>query len=606
MNAVSSMSPDGKSRVDNQKTQLIPGLLRRLWGHINPRRRMQFGLLLMLMIFASLAEIVSIGVVLPFLSVLTAPEIVFNHPLAQPLVKALGLAKAGDLLAPLTIVFASAALFAGGMRLTLLWAQTRLSHAIGADLSFSIYRRTLYQPYTVHAARNSSEIIAGISRKTNEVVGNTLMPIFTLLSSALVLSAIILALTAIEPVVAFVAFVGFGAIYALVIFVTRKRLMQYSQRISREEGQVIKALQEGLGGIRDVLIDGTQATYCDIYRSADLPLRRAVANIQIIGGSPRYAIEALGMVLIAALAFSMTEWSSGLASAIPVLGAMALGAQRLLPVLQQAYSGWTCMCGSRASLSDALDLLDQKLPEFADAPLPEPMPFQRSITLNRISFRYDFEAPWVLRGVDLTIPKGSRIGFIGSTGSGKSTLLDIVMGLLQPTDGSLAIDDEIITSRNHRAWQAHIAHVPQAIFLADSTIAQNIAFGVLPAQIDYNRVRQAAQKAQVSHAIEAWKDQYETLVGERGVRLSGGQRQRIGIARALYKQANVIVFDEATSALDNDTERAVMGAIENLDDELTIFIVAHRLTTLKNCTQVIELADGKVLRSGSYQEIIAA
>ena len=598
------MSTAGKSCVDNKNPQLTPSLLQRLWSHISPRRRVQFGLLLLLMILASLAEVVSIGAVLPFLGVLTAPELVFNHPLAQPLVKALGLTKAGDLLAPLTIAFAIAALFAGGMRLTMLWAQTRLSHAIGADLSFSIYRCTLYQPYAVHAARNSSEVIAGIARKANDVVGNTLMPILTICSSALVLFAIIAALTAIEPRVAFVAFVGFGAIYALVILVTKKRLQRYSQRISREESQVIKALQEGLGGIRDVLIDGTQATYCDIYRTADLPLRRAVANVQIIGGSPRYAIEALGMVLIAALAFSMTEWSSGLASAIPVLGAMALGAQRLLPVLQQAYSGWTCMCGSRASLSDALDLLDQKLPEFADAPLPEPIPFQRSIALNKISFRYDHQAPWVLQGVDLSIPKGARIGFIGATGSGKSTLLDIIMGLLHPTEGSLAIDGESVTPQTNRAWQAHIAHVPQAIFLADTTIAENIAFGVPPDQIDHDRVRQAAQKAQIAHTIETWKEQYGTLVGERGVRLSGGQRQRIGIARALYKRADVIVFDEATSALDNDTERAVMEAIENLDDELTILIVAHRLTTLKNCTQVIELAEGKILRSGSYHEII--
>ncbi|MBT9540090.1 ABC transporter ATP-binding protein [Thiobacillus sp.] len=582
----------------------IQQLLRRLWLHTMPRRRMQFGILFALMILAAFAEVISIGAVLPFLGVLTAPERVFSHSIAQPLIQVLKLTEPRQLLLPLTVAFGITVLVSGAMRLGLLWAQTRFSHAIGADFSISIYRRTLYQPYAVHVARNSSEVIAGISNKANTVVYSTLMPALTLLSSSMMLLAILMALVAIEPVVAFSAFAGFGGIYVLVILVTRKRVALDSQRISFEQNQVIKALQEGLGGIRDVLIDGTQATYCNIYRNADLPLRRAQANIQIIGSSPRYGIEALGMVLILALAYSLAGRSEGISGAIPVLGALALGAQRLLPVLQQAYSSWSSMSGGQVSLSDALELLDQPLPQHADEPLSVPMPFQQSITLNNLAFRYTSQSPWVLEGLNLTILKGSRIGFMGTTGSGKSTLLDIIMGLLQPTVGSLSIDGVTITPQNYRAWQAHIAHVPQAIFLADTSIAENIAFGVPLDQIDQIRLRQAAQQAQIAETIESWEKQYDTLVGERGIRLSGGQRQRIGIARALYKKANVIVFDEATSALDNDTERAVMKAIESLGDELTILIVAHRLSTLKNCTQIVELSDGQITRRGSYAEIV--
>lgn len=565
---------------------------------------MQFGILLLLMICASLAEVVSIGAVLPFLGVLTAPERVFDHQLAQPLIQALNLTEPKQLLLPLTIVFAFAALFSGVMRLMLLWAQTRLSHAIGADFSISIYHRTLYQPYAVHVARNSSEVISGISGKANSLVHYVILPVLTILSSTMMLLTILVALVAIEPVVAFSAFAGFGAIYVVVIFASKNRLARDGQRISREQNQVIKALQEGLGGIRDVLIDGTQSVYCKIYRDADLPLRRAQANIQIIGVSPRFGIEALGMVLIAVLAYTLAGRPAGIASVIPVLGALALGAQRLLPVLQQAYSSWAAMRGGQASLSDALDLLDQPLPEYAEAPLSAPIPFQHGIALNRLAFSYTPDGPCVLKGLELNIPKGGRIGFIGSTGSGKSTLLDIIMGLLHPTEGSLVIDGVVITPQNHRAWQAHIAHVPQTIFLADTTIAENIAFGVSPDQIDLDRVRQAAQQAQIAQTIESWDNQYNTQVGERGVRLSGGQRQRIGIARALYKQADVIVFDEATSALDNDTERAVMQAIEGLSNEITILIVAHRLTTLKNCTQIVELGDGVVKRVGTYIDIV--
>jgi len=567
---------------------------------------MQFGILFVVMVFTSFAEIISIGAVLPFLGVLTAPERVFHHPLTQALTRVLSLSEPNQLLLPLMIAFAVAALFSGVMRLVLLWAQTWLSHAIGADFSSNIYRRTLYQPYAVHVARNSSEVITGISYKAKSLVVTTVVPALTILSSSLMLFTILLVLIAIEPTIAFSALAGFCGIYALVVMITKKRLAKNSECVNRESAQVIKALQEGLGGIRDVLLNGTQASYCAIYRDADLPLHRAQANIAIIGSSPRYGIEALGMVLIAGLAFSLARRPEGLATAIPVLGALALGAQRMLPVLQQAYASWSSMRGGQASLKDALDLLDQPIPDYADQPPPVPIPFQSSITLTKLAFRYSPQTPWVLRELSLTIPKSSRIGFIGTTGSGKSTLLDIIMGLLQPDEGSLAIDGVTINSQNRRAWQAHIAHVPQFIFLADTTIAENIAFGVPNDQIDYERVREAAQKAQIAQTIETWSKQYHTLVGERGVRLSGGQRQRIGIARALYKNADVIVFDEATSALDNATEHDVMQAMESLDNELTVLIVAHRLTTLKNCTQVIELENGNIKRIGSYEEIVGS
>jgi len=584
-------------------TPSITSLFSRLWHHITPRRRTQFGLLFLLMIAASFAEILSIGAILPFLSVLTAPDRIFRLAAVQPLIQALSLTNSSQLLLPFTITFAVAALISGAVRLLLLWANMRLSNATGADLSISIYRRTLYQPYAVHVARNSSEIISGISNKSDVIV-SALANVLTLLSSALIFVAILVALLSLNPLIALGAVGGFGLIYALIIKVTSKTLLLNSQRIARESTHVVKSLQEGLGGIRDVLIDGSQAAYCKIYRDADVPLRRAQGNNQFISSSPRFALESLGMVLIASLAYLLARQPDGILKAIPVLGALALGAQRLLPVLQQAYNSWSSIQGSQASLQDALELLDQPLPDYADQPLAQPLPFRQQIKLNNLFFRYSDQTPLVLNNLNLRIPKGSRIGFIGITGSGKSTLLDIIMGLLQPTAGNIEIDAQPLTEGNNRAWQAHIAHVPQAIFLADSTIEENIAFGVPKSKIDHKRVQQAARQAQIAEIIESWPKKYKTYVGERGIRLSGGQRQRIGIARALYKQANVIIFDEATSALDNETEEAVMQAIESLGSELTILIIAHRLTTLKNCTQIVELADGGIKRTGTYQEII--
>ena len=558
----------------------------------------------MLMLLTSFAEILSIGAVLPFLGVLTAPERVFAHTAAQPVIHALGLTAPAQLLLPLTIAFGAAALIAGAMRLLLLWASTRLSFTTGADLSISIYQRTLYQPYAVHCARNSSEIINGISSKTNGVIYIITM-LLTLISSAAMLIIILVALLSVDPFVALVAIGGFGLIYGVIISLTRKQLSINSERIARESTFVIKSLQEGLGGIRDVLIDGSQATYCQIYRNADLPLRRAQSSSSFIGAGPRYAMEALGMLLISALAYSLSQQADGIAKAIPILGALALGAQRLLPVLQQAYAAWSGIRGGQASLQDTLGLLEQPLPDHAGQSCASPLPFKHSISLKQLGFRYSPQMPYVLKQLDLTVAKGGRVGFIGTTGSGKSTLLDIVMGLLQPTDGSMEVDGQTITPTNNRSWQAHIAHVPQAIFLADSSIEENIAFGVPKAQIDHQRVRKAAQQAQFADVIEMWPKQYQTFVGERGIRLSGGQRQRIGIARALYKQADVIIFDEATSSLDNETEEAVMQAIESLSTDLTILIIAHRLTTLKNCTQVIELGDGGIRRIGNYKDMVA-
>jgi ATP-binding cassette subfamily B protein len=551
------------------------------------------------MILASFAEVLSIGAVLPFLGALTAPNRIFEHPAAQAYIQHFGLTSADQILLPITIAFGLAAIMAGVMRLVLLRASIRLSFAVGADLSNNVYRRTLFQPYPVHIARNSSEVINGISIKTNEVIFYVIMPALNLLSASVMLVAIVVVLSTFTPAIALVAFGFFGLIYALIIRKIRHGLKINSRHIAYESTQTIKFLQEGLGGIRDVLTDGTQATFCTIYRNSDQVLRRAQGNNQFMSQSPRYAMEAMGMVLIALLAYVLSQQADGIAKALPILAALAVGLQRLLPALQQAYQAWSTIHGAQASLQDALELLDQPLPDYAEEPPATPLPFQHQISLKQLSFRYGPQTPWVLKNIDLVITKGSCVGIIGTTGSGKSTLLDIIMGLLPPTEGSINIDGQPISMRNLRAWRTHIAHVPQTVFLADGSINENIAFGVPKDQIEFQRVRQAARQAQIADIIEAWPLQYQTVVGERGVQLSGGQRQRIGIARALYKRANVIIFDEATSALDNETEEAVLQAIELLSKDLTILIIAHRLTTVRKCTQIIKLDRGVFMENDS-------
>ncbi len=586
------------------KVSILTQILR-LWDHLLPRRKKHLAGVSILMIAASFSEVLSIGAVLPFLGVLISPDKVFEHYLAQTPIKLLQIQSAQDLLLPCTLIFVLASIFAGFIRIALLWVQMRLSMAIGTDFSVKVYERTLYQPYSLHVTRNSSEILVG-SRKAQDLAVNIIQPALLLVSSVVILVAVIAAILALQPAIALAAFLGFGIIYAAVVSLVRRRIANNSQTIATHQGRVTKAIQEGLGGIRDVLIHGNQPVYSRLYKNALVCMQRAVASNQVIGMSPRFGVEALGMVFIAGLAYFLvvTGMAGATTNIIPALGALALGAQRLLPLLQQIYLSYITIKGNQASTKDALDLLDQPMPKHSHALPAEPLTFKSSIILRDLGFRYTPQGPWVLRHLNLEISKGSRVGFVGVTGSGKSTLLDLMMCLLPPTEGALLIDNIMITPKNIRAWQAHLSHVPQAIFLADTSIAENIAFGVPPEQIDLDRVKQAAQIAQIDQSIAQWRNGYDTLVGERGVRLSGGQRQRIGIARAHYRQANVIIFDEATSALDGDTEAAVMRAIETFGREITILIVAHRLTTLKNCDKIVQLGNDGIEAIGDYKQMI--
>ena len=576
----------------------------KLWKQIEKRRKKQSIFVLILMFVASIFEVISIAAIIPFLGALTAPEQLYQHHLMSPLVEYFKLSAASQLILPLTFIFILAVIMAGIIRLTLLFVMTRFSFATGADISINIYNRTLYQDYLTHIERNSSEVIDGIISKTNIVIGGIVGPILVLISSSIMLIAIMATLFLVDSKVALISSVGFGLIYLIVILFTRSRIKENSRRIAKESTSMIKSLQEGLGGIRDVLISGSQNFYSELYVKSNFPHRIASGNNQFIEGCPRFIVEAVGMSLIAILAYSLTQRDSGILNALPVLGALALGAQRLLPAIQNAYGAYTQIKGSSSSFEDVLKLLDQPLPSFAGQPPEKPMLFEKQIELQNLSFYYLKDLPWVFKNVSLKITKGSRVGFIGQTGCGKSTLLDIIMGLIESSEGKIMIDNRVIDDSNRRSWQSNIAHVPQHVYLSDSSVLDNIAFGISKNEINHEQVKLAAKQAQISEMIENWKDGYNTFVGEQGVKLSGGQRQRIGIARALYRNASVLIFDEATSALDSTTEEAVMESIDSLDKDLTILIIAHRLTTLKKCDYIVEVQGQSSLVIKNPLEII--
>ena len=573
------------------------------WKYLDKRHKRRSVLIFILMIIVSFSEVISIGAILPFLGVLTSPELVYQNAFMQPIIQTLELSSANQLVLPLTIGFIVATLIAGVMRITLLNAINNFERVVGTDLNIDVYRNTLYQSYSDHIDRNSSYIVSLITKKTDVVIRGIFRAALTLVSSVLILIGIVSVLIMINVEVALGALGGFGLIYWGISRYTRKRRAINSQRIANEHTKMIKVLQEGMGGIRDILINASQQFYCSLFRNSDVHLRRAIADNDFIALSPRFAIEALGMTLVAILAYYMSQSANEAEDIVPILGAIAMGAQRLLPVLQAIYSSVSNIDGSRHSLQEVLDLLSQTLPNYAEQPPAIPMSFKKEIRLNNLSFRYGENIPMVLNRINLTLTKGKSIGFIGVTGSGKSTLLDIIMGLLSPTEGVLTVDGVVLTMNNIRNWQANIAHVSQEVYLSDSTIEENIAFSQHKNNIDFSLVKQSANRACIAELIESWPEQYKTVIGERGVRLSGGQIQRIGIARALYRQASILVFDEATSALDSKTEKLVMDSIKDLGKNITVLIIAHRVTTLKDCDQVVELGDSKIIRIGSYNDL---
>lgn len=578
----------------------VTAAVRRLFWQMSVSRRRQALRIWLFMLVGAFAEMVSIGALLPFLTLLAAPERMNRYPLFTRTVEMLGVEQS-QLLPAATAIFIGAAVACTVIRLLLLRAAQRFVFAVGHDLGVKLYDHLLHQSYLYHTLHNSAEMQAGI-QKINNITNLFLQPLMQGLISLTVMAFIVFALAWADPVLAGIAIGGFGGVYVAISLTVRQVLQRNSGRLSSLATQRIQAIQEGMGAIRDVLIERAQPLYLAKFARLDQSFRDAQSVTTLLANAPRYLVEGMGLVLIAVLAIAMARAPGGLAAALPILGALAVGAQRLLPLLQQTYFGWSQMVTNHANLTNVLDVLDQPVDRPDRTALP--LAFSQAIELRRVTFGYGASGP-ALSDISLTIAKGERVGLVGRTGSGKSTVLDLLMGLLQPQEGAVMVDGVALAGAQERfRWQANINHVPQGVFLSDDTIAANIAFGLEAARIDMERVRAAAHAAHAAEFIEALPDGYGSTVGEQGMRLSGGQRQRIGLARALYARRPLLVLDEATSALDTATESAVIDSIRKLDADLTIVIVAHRLSTLRHCSRIIRLDGGRIVAEGSFAEVI--
>jgi ABC-type bacteriocin/lantibiotic exporter with double-glycine peptidase domain len=578
--------------------------LSRLWRLLRYRRKVQLCVLLILLVFVSFFELISIGAIAPFLIVMSSPEKVLTNEYSKMIMMYLPAIEADQIPLMLTLFFIALVLLSAIFRSILNWAQLRISYGIGIDFGVESYRRSLYQPYQTQVNRNSSGVILAITQYTRLITGGVIVPLLMSISSCFLLISILSVLLFVDIKLTFLMGISLGIIYILLSLIIKNRLTYIGQLGSQNDKKIAQTLQESFGGIRDVLIDGTQELFTDIYRRRHIRMAELDVSYTTLSTFPRYGIEALAISIFAGAALFMADESGGFVNAIPALGAIALGAQRILPILQQLFASWSSLKTNLPRLLETLNLMEQPLPVSMVANrIGKDISFKHVINFENLSFHYENSEKGILKTINYSIKRGGRIGVVGKTGSGKSTFVDLLMGLITPTGGTLSVDAADITPANCRIWQKHIAHVPQSIFLADATIKENIAFGVMAAEVDLERVLLAAQMAQLSETIIDLPQGIDTVVGERGVRLSGGQRQRIGIARALYKKADVIIFDEATSALDETTERAVMDSIRTLPVDITLIIVAHRTSTLAACDEIIELEGGQIVRVGSYASL---
>jgi ABC-type multidrug transport system fused ATPase/permease subunit len=560
-------------------------------------------LLFILNVINAFAEVVSIGSIIPIVSLLMDEKNINKYPFIKQILSILPFSINSKVLG-LLILFAIVTILVGVIRYVTLVFTNKLAFNISSSVAMRVYTNALYKPYPVHLQENSSETISNLTSKVNSMISGIFLPLLTFVNSFFIILSILSALMIISPLIASVIFVVFGGAYWIISKHSVKKVHANSGKIVRLDEKLIKLIQESLGGIREIILDGNQKYYIRIFSDVNKPLRTAQCENVIAGASPRYFIESLGIITICAVAiFSVSNNHSG-SDIFPVIAAFAFSAQRILPTAQMLYSSWSSLVGNSEQmkiLANDLQVVSKEHEGFS--PIGK-MEIMKQLEFKNVSFRYENDHPDILHQLNFVIPRATRVGIVGKTGMGKTTLMDLLMGLLDPTIGSLMVDGNALNPQNVKQWRNSLAHVPQNIYLSDLSIRENIAFGLESHDVDMEKVYHAAKNAQLHEFIMQLPEKYETLVGERGIRLSGGQRQRIGIARAMYKQSNIIILDEATSALDSDTEEKIMQSLYNSGEHVTMFIIAHRLSTLKLTDFIFEVKDKGVQIYSSYDQYI--
>jgi ABC-type multidrug transport system fused ATPase/permease subunit len=577
---------------------------------MSPRERARFWLLVLITFVLSAIEAVSVLSILPFLQLISSPGLVRTNGVYAWIYDTFAFQSERQFMIWLGVGVFFVTVVGLVMKMATMWITTRFALMRSYSFSSRLLTSYLHQPYEWFLSRHTASLGTAILSEVNEVVSRSLLPAVRIIPSIFTALLLIAALCLLEPVIAIGSALVVIVLYGITFLLIRKVMQRIGEIRLEANRERFHSIQESMGGVKELKVIGLEDVYLTRFQRAAYRMARVQTTADIMSNAPRYVLEgiAFGGMIVLVLVL-LIQRGADINAMVPTLGVIAAAGLRLIPALQTIYGLFTSLRQGVPTLEavhrDMVGLDQDHANTRSRREQVPPKPLTRRLELSGIRYAYPGTDRSALRGLDMTIQANTTIGIVGGTGAGKTTLVDIMLGLLDPAEGEMRVDGEVITAETRRAWQKTLGYVPQTIFLSDGTVAENIAFGIPADQIDHAAVERAARIAALHDFVTGeLPDGYATTVGERGVRLSGGQRQRVGIARALYHDPAMLILDEATSALDNLTERAVMEAVHNIAGQKTIVMIAHRLSTVRNCDRIFILRDGRVASSGRFDELV--
>ena len=555
------------------------------------QERKHFVLLMLMILIMALLDMIGVVSILPFMAVLTNPNLIETNLILKSMFKAsnlFGVQNSQQFIFALGVLVFIMLVISLSFKALTTYAQLRFVQMREYSIGRHLVSSYLQQPYSWFLSRNSADLGKNILSEVQQIIGNGLNPLMELIAKGAVAITMIILLITIDPKLAFVVGFSLGSAYGLIFYYVHNFLDKIGKERLKSNHSRFTILSEAFGAAKEVKVSGLEQIYIERFSTTAQSFAKTTAFAQVIRQLPRFILEAIAFGGILVLILYLMAKNGHYIDSIPLITLYVFAGYRLMPALQQIYGSLTQLTFINTSLDSLIN--DLKNLQTSKSNLDQDsIYFNKTIELKKIQYNYPNSTRTTLKDISLIIKSKSTIGLVGATGSGKTTIVDIILGLIEPLKGSLEIDGKAITQKNVRAWQRLIGYVPQNIYLADDTIAANIAFGKDKKDINQKAVEKASKIANLHEFVfEELSQKYQTIIGERGVRLSGGQRQRIGIARALYHNPQILILDEATSALDNQTEKAVMDAVNNLGNNITIILISHRLSTVKKCDEKLE------------------
>ncbi len=571
--------------------------------------RKQAALLLLMILIMAFLDMIGVASILPFMAVLTNPSLIETNVILNYMFKfsnIFGVENNQQFLFVLGIAVFIILVTSLIFKALTTYIQVRFVQMREYSIGKRLVEGYLHQPYSWFLSRNSAELGKNILSDVGQIIGGGINPAMEIIAKGTVVIAITTLLIIAEPKLALIVAFLLGGSYGIIFYSMRNYVNRIGAKRLKNNQLRFLAISEAFGAAKEVKLDGLEESYIKRFSGSAQIYAQSQASMSVVASIPRNFLEMIAFGGVILLILYIMAQTGSFNNALPIISLYVFAGYRLMPAMQKIYASFTVLAFVGPTLDKLTDDF-KKLKPFEKNYDENILPFNSKITLKNIKYNYPNASRTALKDISLNIPAKSSVGLVGPTGSGKTTTVDIILGLLEPQEGTLEVDENIITKQNSRSWQRCVGYVPQHIYLSDDTIAANIAFGVDPKEISQKAIEKASKIANLHEfVLHELPDQYQTIIGERGVRLSGGQRQRIGIARALYNNPKALILDEATNALDNQTEDAVMDAINNLSKDITIILIAHRLKTVKNCDIIFKFEKGQLKAQGTYHEIITS